>query len=276
MNDYNIGLIAVLCRKVLRQKPTLVFDAHLLSDTWKDRFVLSHCDAIIATSLVLASHIKMIGIAESIISTVLGGVNLDAYQKLTSSDISKLRKSLNIENSSRIIGYVGGFTTMGMDKGLGVLIEAFKYLPIDYSLLLVGGNKRDFEEYQTLVAKKGLQNRCMLVGQIDSETVPLYQMVCDILVIPYPDKPHFSRYGFPMKVFEYLATNKTVVYSNLKIISDVLHQYPQCHAFMADEVQSLVSTIQTVQKSLENSTMSIEQFSWNEKAKNIISIISKL
>ena len=49
-----------------------------------------------------------------------------------------------------------------------------------------------------------------------------YEQASDALVIPYPDKPHFRLYGFPMKVYEYMASQRPIIYSKLELVEEVL------------------------------------------------------
>ena len=69
----------------------------------------------------------------------------------------------------------------------------------------------------------------------------LYEQASDVLVIPYPDKPHFRLYGFPMKVYEYMASQRPIVYSKLELAEEVL---PDCgYGFVPDDPNDLVEKI---------------------------------
>jgi glycosyltransferase involved in cell wall biosynthesis len=273
-NDFNLLISLILIRYITGQKYKICFDAHLLTETWKDSFVLKNVDVIITTSDKLNSIIKSKCI-NCVVHTIYGGVNKDAYSPEEEVSAQKERMRLNIKNEAVVIGYVGGFTTMGMDKGLSSLIEVIGILPSNYILLLVGGKPEEVLRHKALSNDLGVSEKCIILGKVETKEVPRYQMMSDVLTIPYPDQPHFNRYGFPMKVFEYLATNRPVVYSKLPMLNSLLSKFENCYEFVPENVISLSKAILTTEKSPE-AGFNISLYTWKTKSKSIIKVLKEI
>jgi glycosyltransferase involved in cell wall biosynthesis len=124
---------------------------------------------------------------------------------------------------SFLVGYVGFFKTMGIDKGIGIMLDALSLVPAkNVQMVFVGGKEEEIEEYKAYALAKGIQRNVIFVPVVSALRVSEYEKAMDILVIPYPNLPHFRDYGFPMKAYEYLGAQKPVIFSNLPIMAEVL------------------------------------------------------
>ncbi|NCT01847.1 glycosyltransferase family 4 protein [Candidatus Parcubacteria bacterium] len=261
-NDFNIGVITLILRKIFFPKTTLVFDCHLLTKTWKDSFILNRADKIITTSEVLQDNVtKLVKNPEKVL-VVYGGVDVKVFKE---------HPKVHVKNGH--ITYVGGFKTLGQTKGLECLIKSFKLLPNNFHLNLVGGNKEEISEYQKMVDDLSLSDSVTVTGKVDMANLAKIEISSDVLVIPYPNKTHFREYGFPMKVFEYLCARRPIVYSNLKIIDDFLKYYPHCFPFTPGDEESLAQTVMKASGYMGKFNYDIEQSSWKCKAQNIVNIL---
>ncbi|HOM04531.1 MAG TPA: glycosyltransferase [Candidatus Kapabacteria bacterium] len=71
-------------------------------------------------------------------------------------------------------------------KGLDLLIEALKYLPEDYHLLIAGEPYGNFDKYERLIKQYGVENRITKhVRYISDDEVPLCFSAADVCVLPY-------------------------------------------------------------------------------------------
>lgn len=71
-------------------------------------------------------------------------------------------------------------------KGLDLLLEAFKYLPADYELLVAGEVYGDEAPYRQQVAGHKVEARTHLhLRYIDDQEVPLFYSAADLNVLPY-------------------------------------------------------------------------------------------
>ena len=147
-------------------------------------------------------------------------------------------------------------------------------------MVFVGGSDGQIKEYFDLAQKEEVEGRCIFVKKQPFEKVVQYEMAMDALVIPYPNQPHFRDYGFPLKVWEYMAAGRPIIYSNLMIIAEVLEG--KGVAFEPDDPASLATAVLNVFQNREsaeevanrNSKDAIN-YTWKTRAIKIIDFINK-
>jgi len=280
-NDQNLLTLLIIWRFILRGRFTIASDWHLLTGTWKDGFIARHSDYSITTSRKLEITICKIAPVANV-HTVYGGVSLRDYPRM--NDKSALRDSLGLPRHKFLVGYVGLFTTLGMDKGLGMMIEALKETrgkTKDCLMVFVGGKPEEISRYKSVAKEFGVTEQCIFVPIVPNEKVPQYEMAMDTLVIPYPDKPHFREYGFPMKVYEYMASSVPIIYTRLELVEEVIGNC--AYGIKPDDPHELAETIEHIRdypdEAREKSALArniAENFSWESKAQAIIKIFDIL
>lgn len=267
-NDINLLTIAIAWRTLLRKRYRVVSDWHLLTGTWKDAFVARRSDLLIATSRRLKEAlVAAVRIDSARVHAVYGGVDVESYEAPLSG-----RTELGLPRGF-LIGYVGGFRTLGKEKGIGVMLEALTHLPPEARMAFVGGSSGEIEEYKRRAASLGLEDRSIWVPKQPYEKVAAYERNMDVLVIPYPDEPHFRDFGFPMKAYEYLAAGKPIVYSDLAIMKEVLAG--KGIAFTPNDPISLSEAIGEA-RNAPLRRGSAEAFSWDAKARAILAAIQSI
>ena len=210
-------------------------------------------------------------------------VGLDTVPFFEKAKIKKeeLRTTLTLPHDSFLVGYVGGFRSVGMEKGLDTMIKALSYLNEKTVMVFVGGSKEQINEYKTLAKKENVGKRCIFVEkQKPFEKIVEYMMAMDVLVIPYPDKHHFRDYGFPMKVWEYMASGRPIIYSNLEIIGEILegrgtHFQPDNASSLADAVMQVFEDTATAEKNATRNIRDVQAYTWRARAERILTFIQK-
>jgi len=104
------------------------------------------------------------------------------------------------------------------------LIEAHRITGERAWLVIVGGSpqRRHLEELKVLVASLGLR-RVILTGFVPPVQVPAYLQAADLLALPNSGAAEISRlYTSPLKLFEYLASGRPVIASDLPSIREIL------------------------------------------------------
>jgi len=215
-NDLNLLCVAIFWKRILPVSIYIVSDWHELSEVWKDAFVACRSSLCICTTQQLAQNLAHATGTRKHIEVIYGGVDMGPF----SLPLAR-RSDLGLPEDKVLIGYVGYFTTHGYEKGLFTLIEAMQYMDADVHLVLVGAKGREIEDYVSY-AEQRIPGRCHVIPAQPFAHAIAYQKAMDILVIPYPDEPHFRKYGFPMKTYEYIAAGKPIIYSNLPILAEVL------------------------------------------------------
>ncbi|OGG72670.1 hypothetical protein A3A38_00335 [Candidatus Kaiserbacteria bacterium RIFCSPLOWO2_01_FULL_53_17] len=147
------------------------------------------------------------------------GVDLSIFDTAISRD--EARKKLGFPEGVLIVAYTGNFTTMGEDKGLGDAITALGKAP-DALLVAVGGSDRDRARYVAEAREAGVEDRVRLIGYEPQATLALYQKAADVLLMPFPDLPHYRDHMSPVKMFEYMAAKRPIIASDLPTIREVL------------------------------------------------------
>ncbi|MEK7213621.1 MAG: glycosyltransferase [Patescibacteria group bacterium] len=276
-NDFNLIIILIFWKFIFSLPIKIIADWHHFTHSWKDRFVASHTDCSITTSHKLENFIHRIAHLARV-HTVYGGVDLTYYNR--QDNISTLRKELGLPEKAFFIGYIGLFTTMGMEKGISVMIEGLVDLDSDFIMVFVGGKLDEIEKYTNYAKLKGVLEKCIFLSIQPFEKVVLYEQVMDVLTIPYPDKPHFRDNGFPMKVYEYMASKRPILYSKLEFVEEVVSDCG--YGFMADDSHDLARAIMSIRNNpndakikAEKAFIKVAEYTWIKKAKNIIKFSSQ-
>ncbi|MCK5416141.1 glycosyltransferase family 4 protein [Candidatus Parcubacteria bacterium] len=196
-------------------------------------------------------------------------------------DITKeeARKELKLPQNKILIGYVGMLKTMGMEKGIDVAIQAMKQLDEKYKLVLVGGNKEDIDYYKKYADSERVSDKIIFVGWMKNSVIPKYLKAFDMVIAPFPAGDHYNYFMSPMKVFEYMASKRPMIASDLVSIRELAGD-DECIFVKPDDSQSLLKGVERVidDRDLSNSMAynaheAIKKFTWESRAKSIINFI---
>ncbi len=147
---------------------------------------------------------------------------------LDPSSVSEARRRLGIFSDHIAIGYVGRLSLHGKkEKGVSDLLAAFALLRSwrrDIVLVIVGGPPSALARYQALARALGVFDSVVFAGHVPRADVPLWIMACDILAIPLPKTPFSSWYTSPLKLFEYMASGRPIIASDLPSLRDILDE----------------------------------------------------
>ncbi len=277
-NDVNLILILIFWKIFFRAKYKICSDWHMVFKNKKEKLVIKYSDFVITTSDKLKKSIVEFGaVEERKVKVVYGGVDLGQYG---SFDKIELRKKLNLPLDKKIVSYVGLFRTMGLDKGIETMMKSLKYLSEDVLMVFVGARYNEIEEYKAVAEKEGVLGKCVIMEKRPFEEVVWYEQASDVLVIPYPDKPHFRDYGFPMKVYEYMATGNPIVYSGLELSEEILGDCgfvyePDNFKDLAEKIKLVIDkgNKEVVSKAVYVARKKLSNLDWVGKVNSIIDFI---
>ncbi|MCD4704618.1 glycosyltransferase, partial [bacterium] len=140
-------------------------------------------------------------------------VDLDIFDlNLTKKEA---RKKLELPQDKKILIYTGKFTTMGMDKGIDDTLKALKLLSEDIIFIAIGGSEADIKHYQEKVNKLKIENRVKFIGHVTQIDLARHQKAADILLMPFPYTKHYAYYMSPLKMFEYMASQRPIIATKL-------------------------------------------------------------
>lgn len=277
-SDANLLSILIFWKKIFGFKFKICSDWHMLYQNWKDSLVAEHSDYLVTTSQKLKKLlISKTKIKEEKVLVAYGGVNLNDYQGLNQG---QARIDLKLPPDKKLIGYIGLFKTMGMEKGIKTMIAALPYLSSDIMMVFVGARPGQGAEYEDYAKGLGVESKCLFVDIQPAARIPSYEKAMDILVIPYPDQPHFREYGFPMKVYEYMASRRPIIYSKLELTEEVLSDCaflfePDNPKDLADKINYVKDNINTeeVKNKVELAYNKAKGFDWKYKSGGILDFL---
>ncbi len=158
--------------------------------------------------------------AEAIIAP--DGVDLDRYRDLP--DPAQARKALGLPEEFTAV-YSGAFYS---GRGLEIMEPLAQAFP-QVQFLWIGGNAEQVNTWSARLAENGIRN-VTLTGHITNNRIPLYQAAADVLLLPYSLKfagsggGNIARVSSPLKLFEYLASGRAILTSDLPVLREVLNE----------------------------------------------------
>ena len=208
-----------------------------------EQICLRNAHLLVTVSDELRDDLIAKGVEPERIVTAQNGVNTDVFDsgRFTQKQIRALRKHYGISLDSIVITFVG---TFGSWHGAEKFAQTVHQMTTtDLSLLVekkvifmfIGdGVKRS--QVEELTAAPEARRHVVITGLIDQGETPLYLAASDVLISPHVRNPDGSSFfGSPTKLFEYLASGRPVIGSDLNQISKVLDGCPHIDELQSDK-----------------------------------------
>ena len=263
-------------------KKNLVFEAHRFSNLRKffyRRFKNKNFKIIVITKHLKDDFIKM-GFKEEKILVAPDGVDLAEFDINISREEARTKVSLPLNN--HIVMYSGHLFEW---KGADTLLEAAKLISNDQLLIsknvlfvFIGGTDYDIDKFRK---KSEKLDNVLILGHKPHKEVPLFLKAADVLVLPNSAKEEISRYyTSPLKLFEYMASGRPMVASDLPALREVLN--PSNSILVSpDNYQKLAWGIKIlldkpdignilVQKALED----VKKHTWSTRVQSIFNYLN--
>jgi glycosyltransferase involved in cell wall biosynthesis len=165
-------------------------------------------------------------------------------------------------------------------RGLDLVMNLASRLP-NVNFMWVGGSSKEVEVGRSQAIKAGLKN-LNLIGFVLNSKLPLYQAAANALLIPYT--PGFTNSGgedisavsSPMKIFEYMASRRIIISSDLPVLREVLNEKNAIFCPPEDvdawelTVRHLQLDPQTAQPLVDQARLDAEKYSWLERSRLIL------
>jgi glycosyltransferase involved in cell wall biosynthesis len=207
------------------------------------------------------------------------GVDLAQYHNLP--DAENAREELGL-NKGFTAGYAGHLYA---GRGIDMLMDLAWRNP-DVCFLWAGGEPEAVEFWRSRLQKAGLQN-VKLLGFVPNERLPLVQAACDVLLMPYERKISVSsggdtaQFASPMKQFEYLASGRAIIASDLPVFREVLNEgnavlLPPNDVAAWDQALNQLMADDSRRNSLaERAHRDAAQYDWRDRARRLLDGLEK-
>ncbi len=226
---------------------------------------------IVITNKLKDSYMKE-GIPGEKIMVAPDGVDLRIFDNSYSKE--DIREELGIPLGKKIISYTGHLYDW---KGAHVLAMSMKYMSNDYVTYFVGGIGKDIPKFKEFVERNKILN-AIIVGHVPPTKVPKYLAASDVVVLPNIRKG-LSEYTSPLKLFEYMASKRPIVASDLPTIREVLNEGNAVLAesgnpkALAKGIEKLLKNEEFAKGIVEKAYKDVQGYSWEKRAERILEFI---
>lgn len=229
---------------------------------------------IITITAVLKNAVVKEGAEFAKILVAHDGVDLDAFNAVSQS-AEELKTELGLPKEQFLAGYVGKFKTLEQERGLKTMIEALSLLGNEIKMAFVGGEEAELKEYKSLAQRFNVLSRCVFVGYQPYNRMVKYMKAMDAVVLPSPDNP-LAYYSSPLKTFEYMASGRPIIVSDLPALREVLNDKnalffkPENGDDLARAVKMLKASPTLGYHLSQQALADVKNYTWTNRAKNIL------
>lgn len=278
---------------LIKPRKSLVYEAHMLANgragRWIQKQVVRHVGTVIPITRKLQEDLQKLDQPQSSPASkgrskylvAHDGIRRERFDNMPSQ--AEARRQIGWPQTAFIIGYVGRLQTMAADKGVGTLVEALTQVG-DVALGLVGGPDDMAEALRQYWMKIGLStDQFLYAGQVAPDKVPLYLAALDVCAIPLPWTTHFAYYTSPMKLFEYMASGRAIIASDLPSIAEVVKNGETALLVPPSDASALSDAIgrlrddSSLRQHLADAayTEVMAHYTWAARAQNILRVIQE-
>jgi glycosyltransferase involved in cell wall biosynthesis len=167
-------------------------------------------------------------------------------------------------------------------KGSETLMACAERTP-DVGFLIVGGTENDLNRMRSRIRTKALSN-VYLAGHVPPSHVGLYLAAADVLLLPNTNEHRLSvKDTSPMKAFEYMASGKPVVASDLPSLREIFHHEvnallvpPGDQEGFRSAIKRLLDHPELAEKLAESARSTVRKYTWENRARRILDFASRL
>lgn len=281
---YSRDEFVLLALSLIQPKRKLAYEAHTLAPGRGGRAiqrrVVGRVGHVVAVTRRLADDLIALGADAQRTHVAHDGIRGERFAAVP--DQAEARQQIGWPADAFVVGYVGRLQTMAMDKGVGVLVEALAQVG-GCALALVGGPDATAAEFRQRWRELGQDEaRFLYAGQVAPERVPLYLSACDVCAMPFPWTTHFAYYASPIKLFEYMASRRALVASELPSVAEVVRDGESALLVPPSDVDALAAAIRRLkddpalrdQLADHAYTLVMESYTWAARARFILKQVS--
>ncbi len=264
-----------LVKQLMRPRWKVAFEAHDISPRffWLHRKLSRYVDLLVASNEWKKNEIlKRWGKdLKGKVIALQNGIELKPYLEMPTKE--EARRTLEWEKEKKVALYTGHLYDW---KGVYVLADASKELPLGSEVVMLGGTPEDAKRMREYVEKNDL-NKIRLVAHVPHKDVLTYLAAADCLVIPNTAKSWNSLYTTsPIKLWEYLAARRPVVASDLPSLRESVTD-EEVFFVKPDDPRALAQGIEKACTDdggrVENGWKRAQNQTWQARAKKIVEAV---
>lgn len=177
------------------------------------------------------------------------------------------------------IGYAGHLYPW---KGVDLIVEAVAAMP-EVRALIVGGHDKepDLARVKAFAAELDCASRITFTGLMPPSDVASQLREADVLVLPNPRSAISNAHTSPLKLFEYMASGRPIVASDLPSIREVLRDSGNAVLVEPGDPQALVAGIQKIkddpalaQRLAAQAAEDVREYSWARRAERLEALLT--
>ncbi len=210
------------------------------------------------------------GLNEKNVLVAHDGVHLEDYTQLASNK-SLFHEKLGIPKDKLILLHTG---SLYPGRGAELFEVILRQFP-DIALVHIGGKESDLSQWREKY--KGTPFYCY--PHMERSLMIQYQVSADILLYPMLRSTKTYWCCSPMKIFEYMASNRPVVCSAIGSLTEVFTA-DDGYLFEPDEPITLINAIQSAVTANHNQTKSDNayfkvksKYTWSKRVRSILEFI---
>ena len=208
------------------------------------------------------------GVKPEKVLAVPDGVDLEKFA--LNKDQAQCREKLGLPFNKKIVLYTGHLYKW---KGVDCLAEATKHLGEDVAVYFVGGTSEDAEKFKVQSSKF----KVSVIGHRPHSKIPYWLGAADVLVLPNSGKEEISRtWTSPLKMFEYMASSRPIVASNLPSLREVLNENnavlvkPDDAFALAQGIKTILENALFAKQIAQAAFQDVQQYTWQARAQRIV------
>ncbi len=248
---------------------------------WFWKYVLKKMDGIICTNEWKMKQLaEQFGIAPEKMIVATNGFDDALFAPIATANATQLKQKLGFATDKPLILYSGHFYDW---KGAHIVAEAAAFLP-EVKVVLMGGSD---SEVQSFTKKYAMCHNITILGHKPYSEVPEYLGAADVLVLPnsmQTSDPRLAKYSeydtSPIKMFEYMASGRPIVASNLPSLREILDEKTAVFfetdnpKNLAERIQQLLSDSEQRKNLSQNAREKVQAYSWKKRAEKIIQFLN--